>query len=193
MKNSKFNNVENEVAILPDGRKVWLSRSVAVVSQVIAIDYENSKTYALIVQRGPTSFGSVGLWCFPCGYLDYNETTLEAAIRETWEESGVDINALKLLFEVEREPWHVDSDPSHSRQNVSIHHAFAIEVKGEANLPATSISNCEEGEVSEVRWVETKDITSNKYPMAFDHNLIMKLRLQRSIQGSETDRHGLEA
>jgi 8-oxo-dGTP pyrophosphatase MutT (NUDIX family) len=174
MKYKKFNNIPNEEVTLVDGRTIWLSRSVAVVSQVIAIDKKNDKFYALIVKRGPASMGSIGLWCFPCGYLDFNETTAEAAIRETWEESGIDLSSLKLLNEKDLEPWYVDSNPNHPRQNVSIHHRFVISSEDGFDLPLTSINNCESGEIDEVRWVEVSEIYNGKYKMAFKHEVVMK-------------------
>lgn len=41
-----------------------------------------------------------GLWTLPAGFLENNETTIEGAMRETWEEAGarVDIAGLYTLF-----------------------------------------------------------------------------------------------
>ena len=42
----------------------------------------------LMVQRGPGHFGA-GLWCLPCGYVEWDEDVREAAAREALEEAGV--------------------------------------------------------------------------------------------------------
>jgi 8-oxo-dGTP diphosphatase len=33
-----------------------------------------------------------GLWTFPGGYVDYGETVTDAALRETWEETGLKVD-----------------------------------------------------------------------------------------------------
>ncbi|MBM3218594.1 MAG: NUDIX domain-containing protein [Candidatus Rokubacteria bacterium] len=42
----------------------------------------------LLVQRAPGQFGA-GLWCIPCGYVDWGEDLRAAAAREALEEAGV--------------------------------------------------------------------------------------------------------
>jgi len=42
----------------------------------------------LLVQRGPGHFGA-GLWCLPCGYVEWGEDVRDAAAREALEEAGV--------------------------------------------------------------------------------------------------------
>jgi ADP-ribose pyrophosphatase YjhB (NUDIX family) len=42
----------------------------------------------LLVRRGPGHFG-VGLWCLPCGYVEWDEDVRAAAAREAFEEAGV--------------------------------------------------------------------------------------------------------
>jgi len=36
-------------------------------------------------------------WCFPCGYIEYEETYLEAAKREVKEETGIEIKPLSVI------------------------------------------------------------------------------------------------
>ncbi len=182
MKNSKFKNRENEPTTTVDGRKIWLSRSVAVVSQVVIRNTLTNEFYTIIVKRGPASMGSIGLWCYPCGYLDWDESAREAAVRETYEEAGLDIEALinalapaKFVYKfpvLNGSPWHVDSLPSHHRQNVSMSHCFYFETESDV-LPIISPVNCEEGEIDAVKWVTLKEVIgSTEYPMAFDHHIL---------------------
>ena len=37
-----------------------------------------------------------GLWTLPAGFLEDNETTIEGAVRETWEEAGARVNVVGL-------------------------------------------------------------------------------------------------
>jgi 8-oxo-dGTP pyrophosphatase MutT (NUDIX family) len=192
MQNSKFKNKPNEATTTADGRKIWLSRSVAVVSQVVIRNTKTNEFYTAIVKRGPASLGSIGLWCYPCGYLDWDETAREAAIRETFEEAGLDIEGLITASEpamfvykfphLNSTPWHVDSLPDHHRQNVSLSHCFYFETESDI-LPIISSVNCEVGEVDQVKWVTLKEVIgSTDYPMAFDHH-ILTVELTDRING----------
>ncbi|MGB8455224.1 MAG: NUDIX hydrolase [Anaerocolumna sp.] len=52
---------------------------------VLAVDDLNR---ILLGLRGTESIYS-GKWCLPCGYMEYNESYVEAAVRETMEETGI--------------------------------------------------------------------------------------------------------
>ncbi|WP_224270868.1 NUDIX hydrolase N-terminal domain-containing protein [Haloprofundus salinisoli] len=38
-----------------------------------------------------------GTWCLPCGWVDPNESPAEAAVRETREETGLDVSVTELV------------------------------------------------------------------------------------------------
>lgn len=44
----------------------------------------------LLVRRGPSATRS-GLWCIPCGFLDYGEDVRAGAAREVLEETGLNV------------------------------------------------------------------------------------------------------
>ncbi len=51
----------------------------------------------LLVKRGPTATRS-GLWCIPCGYLDYGEEVRAGAAREVVEETGLVVDIGRVLW-----------------------------------------------------------------------------------------------
>lgn len=56
----------------------------------IAVLIVNSDGEVLLGKRHETSIYP-GRFCLPCGYIEYDETYVEAAIREVKEEAGIDI------------------------------------------------------------------------------------------------------
>lgn len=145
-------------------RTIWLSRAVAVVASVVVI--KDGEPYLLINQRGTGTPDFQGFWNLPCGYLDKNETTGEATIREVWEECGVNLIELgkTTSHSFMEQPWHTNSTPDANRQNVTFHHGL-ISVVDE--LPATSLENNEPNEVAEVKWIRLEDY--KQYEYAFNH------------------------
>lgn len=100
-----------------------------------------------------------GKWCLLGGYVDRDETTLEAGIRETMEESGWVVRNLQLL-RVNDNP----DRPHEDRQNIDfIYIADAVEKTGEKDW-----------ESEEVRWFALNDLPADDQ-MAFDHLDSIKL------------------
>ena len=160
----KFKNRTNECVTTVDGREIWVSRSVAVT---VCIVLECAgQPYVLVNQRGSGAPDFAGYWNLPCGYLDYDETTAEAAMREVWEECGV--NSLDLLEQADVEffshPWDVSSQPTDNRQNVTIYHGLHARV---AELPPVSNANCEPDETADIRWLPLSEVDTLQY--AFRH------------------------
>jgi ADP-ribose pyrophosphatase YjhB (NUDIX family) len=82
-----FNNVPNKSYQTTCGKTIWASRSVCVCIKVILRDI-NDKPFSLITKRGK-AVSNEGKWCLPCGFIDFNETIVEAAQRELYEETGI--------------------------------------------------------------------------------------------------------
>ena len=53
--------------------------------------------YIVLTNQGILDDGPNGYWSFPKGHLEEGEDTLEAAYREIYEESGLEIKDLKLI------------------------------------------------------------------------------------------------
>ena len=169
----KFNNKENEVVTLEDGRKIWLSRASAVIVNVWYIGAD-MKPYILMGKRGKGCPDEVGKWVLPCGYLDHDETLAEAAAREIYEETGLDVASIiqddeyyvvKDDIHIGGQPYFVNSAPKgDTRQNVS--HYFGFIFIGD-KFPALTNANCEPGEVDDLQWVPLSEL--DNYTIGFGH------------------------
>ncbi len=168
----KFKNVENRKVVLPNDETIWISRAVAVVGTVVLI--KGADVYFLLSQRGKGAADYHDKWNLPCGYLDWNETSDEAFIREVWEECGINIYELKNIsinnLDYKKNPWDVNTSPDENRQNVCLHHGIICNVN---YLPIPNIKNeVEDDEVSDVKWVSIKEYEN--YDYAFGHKEVIK-------------------
>lgn len=91
---------------------IWDSRSCSVAMFCFAKD-KNGEWYILSTIRGDACPDYKGYWCCPCGYLEWNETEYFAAVRETFEETGIIINENNIV------KYKSSADPLANRQNVS--------------------------------------------------------------------------
>jgi 8-oxo-dGTP diphosphatase len=99
-----------------------------------------------------------GKWAIPGGFLDRDETSVDAAKRETKEELGIEINSLKLLHIVDN-----PNRPKEDRQNVNM--VFIGDFSGEEIITNE--------EVTEIKWFGLDDLPP-KEEMAFDfHDELM--------------------
>ena len=70
-------------------------RKVALVGAVVVI--LNERDELLILKRPPFVDWSPNKWALPGGKLERNESPLTAAIRETKEETDLDVRNLKII------------------------------------------------------------------------------------------------
>lgn len=134
--------MQNKCIIDENGNEQWISRSVVVASVVLRFT-KNNKVEALVEKRGP-AVSATGKWCFPCGYLDYDETITEGVIREVREETGYVLKKHNIEF------IDINSKPDGKKQNVVIRHISFLEETDK------QIDNFEldTNEVTELKWVE---------------------------------------
>ena len=152
----------NNFPIEHNGETYWVSRSMAVSCFVFA--KINDSWCVLANQRGVGSADFHGMWNVPCGYLDYNETTKQAAIRETYEETGVQLK--DAIF------WGFEDDPEENRQNVTFRYFAVIDDPQPSNVSlSTEALGGEENEVSSVAWIPLDTVAD--YEWAFDHDILI--------------------
>lgn len=126
-----------------DGKTYWVSRSVAVVVYV----YQDGRILAN--KRGKGLANNVGKWNCPSGFVDYGETVEEAACREVFEETGINIvpNLLTMM--------EVDSDPNRPGENILIRFKCDRICNGTYNI---TNKYAEANEVEEIKWIPLDEV-----------------------------------
>lgn len=163
-----FNNTENPCFTSEEtGKKFWHSRSMAVCVRFRVKTGEGEFKH-LVTKRGD-KVSNTGKYCFPCGYVDRDETLVQAAQRELYEETGIfmsDINSFEL-YEV------MDIPDRDELQNVTFHYDVLIEDGGcglmcetyEKLVELHVAAHLNEGEVTESAFVNSPE----HLDMAFNH------------------------
>lgn len=191
-----------KVTAKEDGKEYWISRSLAVVGIIRAIKYPEPhmstapKFYYLVSKRGKGCPDYVGKWNITCGYLDFDETRIEALYREIKEELGLDIAGGIKQQEIDGAPrvygtFKVSEDdrPEHDpRQNVvfryivEVDYDWIVEQINNGTINTNTISRGGEGdEVDEIALISNSDL--EKYEWAFNHYDILS-NLKCDICGS---------
>ena len=160
--------MKNYCIIDNEGREHWISRSIAVVVFLFAKDIYGD-LYILAEQRGKGTPDPeyVGKYCVPCGYLDYDETIVQAAQRELMEETGLNlpISDFKLLnFN--------DIPESDKRQNVTFRYIVNSNVPIEDLSKLFTTKNSEKNEVESIKFISLTNI--DNYEWAFNHQELIK-------------------
>lgn len=160
-----FINMKNFPLLDKDGKEWWISRSVAVVGCIFT--FLNGKWHVLANKRGKGTPDFQGMWNMPCGYLDFDETTADAVIREVYEETGVKVNPASLYF------WKFIDSPTHDKQNVSFrYYSIADAQPGIISVGTGNNRGGEENEVEAVAWIPIDYI--DEYQWAFGHDDIIR-------------------
>ena len=152
------------------GREYWISRSVAVLVIPMVYSEEDNERYIIVTQRGKGTPDPkfVGKYCLPCGYLDFDETTKEAAARELFEETGIERD-LKFFTLVG-----INDEPSSDkRQNITFRYKLDIIVSRIDMLEEEFTTEySEKDEVSSIKLININNI--DMYEWAFNHDKLLE-------------------
>ena len=146
---SKIMSRENRMIKGENGEELWISRSVVVICVVARITDDN-KIEIIAEKRGPL-VSATGRWCFPCGYLDYDEDITDAVIREVQEETGYTLERKDVKF------IDINSKPEGNKQNVGIRHIAFID----NDKKQISDFELDTNEVTELKWIEIGESVGN--------------------------------
>lgn len=142
----------------------WFSRSMATALFVFCKDTDGDWC-VLSSERGEEAADFNGMWNCTCGYLDFNETTKQCALRECYEETGVELHEDELLF------VGFEDSPSANRQNVTFRYTAIIKDRKTDEFKFSKDNN-EGKEVGEIKWIKVKEL--DNYKWAFGHELRIK-------------------
>ena len=160
--------MKNYCIVDNNGREHWISRSIAVVVFLFANDIKGKK-YILAEKRGLGTPDPeyIGKYCVPCGYLDYDETIVQAAQRELMEETGLTVPTRDFkLVSIN------DFPESDKRQNVTFRYIINLNVPIEDLSKLFTTKNSEKDEVDSIEFIELNKI--NNYEWAFNHQTLIK-------------------
>lgn len=155
-----------------EGQIKYVSRSIAVMVIILLVHPETGERWVAVQERGPKVSDS-GKRCMVCGYLDYDESVAEAAIREVFEETGLNVQYLVELgiAEFPQAPFHINDDPrKDARQNVTFQYLLKIT---SSEMPPLSLDYMEPGEVNFHEWMLLTEEEIVRRQWAFNHRQIL--------------------
>lgn len=159
MEKPVFNNVENECTRTEDGREVFLARDCAISVPVSVMDSEGN-LFVLVSKRGEDTPNYQFHINLVCGYLDRNETLVEAAKRELWEEVGLHVDAIpkeNIIYDIDQLPWAIGDKSFTGKQNVTMRFGLLAKFDSVEDFPKLTIENAMEGEVLTAEWVSHEE------------------------------------
>lgn len=166
-----------------DGKEYWISRAVCVLGCIFT--EINGVVHVLANKRGKGTPDFQGYWNMPCGYLDFDETTKDAVLREVYEETGVKVNPDYVHF------WQFNDSVDANRQNVTFRY-YALIDDNQPGLISVGTGNDRGGEDDEVEaigWIPINSI--DQYKWAFNHADIIK-EFVEWMDLQDTDRDDLD-
>lgn len=172
--NPKFKGIELDNNNQPiEGTEFigWHSRSLAVV--VVITDPAHQ--HFLVEKRGVGCPDNVGKLCLPCGYLNWDETLKDAAIREVYEETGLFIKQDQLQM------LQINDNVDNNRQNVSVYFIAEIdsdEILDKMNSDGINTNTEQRGgegnECEKIMWVTRNYVNLNKTEFCFKHEDVIE-------------------
>jgi ADP-ribose pyrophosphatase YjhB (NUDIX family) len=154
LKDKKIFRIFSEV--VPDhigyiNRKIGLY-PIPTVDIIIEVKTKNKKGIVLVKRKNPP-YG----WALPGGFVEYNESLEQTAIREAMEETNIKVKNLKQ--------FHTYSQPGRDPRFHTITTVFTASAD---KLPKAS------SDAEEVVVATKEEILSDKYPLVFDHKRILQ-------------------
>jgi 8-oxo-dGTP pyrophosphatase MutT (NUDIX family) len=145
MKNYPVKNPET-------GKEDWVSRSVAVAVSIYT--WIDGKFCVLANKRGKGLPNKAGKWNIVSGFIDYDETLLEACVREVHEETGVDISKVKLNL------MEIDDSPKRENQVILFRYCGFLHNGKKYNL---TDQYSEKNEVDDIKWIPIDEVDNYEW------------------------------
>lgn len=154
----------------------WISRSVAVVGIVLADTVDGLKI--LIAKRSQRMLDEAGKWGVPCGYLDWDESTHDAMVREVYEETSVYLPDIEkqLMYDNNKQPICINDDPNTKRQNITLIYLSTYDFLDKMSKFPLHAEGFNNKETAIVTWMKMYDFYEKctEYQWAFHHDDTIK-------------------
>jgi 8-oxo-dGTP diphosphatase len=131
----------------------------AVSADCVLFGFDGDDLNVLLIERGQEPYK--GKWAFPGGFLNMDETTLQCAIRELGEETGINGLQMEQLGTFSG----VDRDPR--GRVITVAYIAIVRMAGTDPVAGDDAANA--------RWFKLKDIP----PLGFDHDLVLRTAVGR--------------
>ena len=146
------------------GITMYSGRFTAVT--LIALTEIDKQVCVLANKRGPGCPDYNGYWNMPCGYVEANETTKEAAAREAFEECCIDIDPDDIVY------YGLQDEPAFcNKGNITIRY-YTWVTTDKNKIPENPKLTGEKDEVDEIRWIPLAEYRN--YQWAFGHEKLIK-------------------
>ena len=166
MTTKTFDNIPNKQVEDLQGKRHWISRSVAVVVIPFFELISTGDIYIPLGKRSTNMNLFPGAWGLVAGFLDWNESAQECVKREVWEELGLDLDE---FGEVPEQPSYVYSLPN-AGEGETVSLRFVVKYKVN-ELP---VLNPQCDEVADTLWYPIRANIDTLYiPLALDHKELL--------------------
>lgn len=132
-----------------DGEKLWYSRSLACNAMVFRCNGDEFEVLAC--KRGQGCEFNKGKWNVPGGFIDFNETAKECALRELKEETGLELSSDCIEF------FDLNTDPVGARQTMVAMFTWCFPKERTLSWNFTT-EYSEDREIDEIKWINIKDL-----------------------------------
>src|SRR6185437_2642760 len=135
-----------------------LQQNIKLTTDALIFSKSGEYLQILLIERKNNP--SKGMWAFPGGFVEDDEELEVAAIRELYEETGMQLQSMKQV---------------HTFGKVGRDSRFrTVSVAYYAFVDAADYSVAGGDDAADARWINVKDITE----LAFDHKEILEFVLQ---------------
>ena len=131
---------------------------------------DESAKVLLVKRKAGAVFG--GYWAIPGGYMNIEERLIKTAVREFHEETGIDLNTLKLMYPGQIYVGLFD-EPNRDPRGRNITHVWTAAI--------TELVNPVAGDDAEgAKWFDCQDMPKE---LAFDHQDIIREAYLKVLEG----------
>ena len=143
----------------------------ALTTDCVVFRFDGSDMLVLLIERGNEPFK--GQWAFPGGFVNMDETTDQAALRELEEETG--------LIGLSLDQLHTFSEPNRDPRHRTVSVVYYTLINDNPEVIGGD-------DAAHAHWFPLKQLPS----LAFDHDDILKVAFQKLYEKIDYNPHHFE-